>query len=212
MDVGSALNNPWVWGVGAAVGLVVLLRRGSGSSNSGPDYSPLIATNALAASTSVQLSSIQAQVIDSNNKRIVANYGVDGAVIGKIIDNNGALALAHDRNVTSVKTAKLANEYGFKALDTTLEQTRIAADVAKTQADYKYRVDDIIARNSPSIARDLATISSNTTIETARARAASNENIARINANASLKQSQQRSDSDTLSSVLGFASSVIPFL
>lgn len=206
MDL-DALKNPWVIGAGVVIG-VALLMRGRAS---GPDYSPIIATNALAAQTSVQLSGLQAQVIDSNNARLAANYAVDGAVVKSAIESGSKLAIASNANATTVKVAKLQQTVGLKSLDTTLEAIKLQTDLATKQAGYKFQVDSIYANNAPAIAASLAQISSNTTIQVANRQAEASERIARINADRSIKEQQTRADSDMFGDVLGFAGNVAPF-
>lgn len=158
MDFGATLKNPWVWGGGAVIGAVLLLRSGPANAAAAsrmdaanPTYmSSAVAMNAAAMGTQVQLAQISANLgataFQADTAKQLGFYSLIKAIDDNnaIIENNRVSSEAGITNnlITSstaiiVDQANNANRLALAYETTTQSEIQANKDVsvAKLQAD-----------------------------------------------------------------------------
>lgn len=127
--MGELFEKPWAWALAVGVGLLLLMRSG----RSGPDYSGVLQTNAVAADTNVKLSGIAAHAADSinqlraHNATLAANHAMaelDTLRNGLSSSTNAILAM-----VVAKRDQRLAesSDYTARYIARQQEQTAVSA-------------------------------------------------------------------------------------
>lgn len=176
IDVKTLASNPWVWGGGLALGLMILLARGGGAAPAGGAYNPndVASLNALqqqqnaaGLAWSTNMATIAAGTAKSNSANnlardlkvidAVTNMQQQNTVVTLAANDSAAgvaksqiaqtTALVVDRNATSVR-----RDMVWAAADTSKFAAQLAykADAAKTAAALKAQTqaNDLNASNA----------------------------------------------------------------
>ena len=167
MQFGSTFKNPWVWGGGAAIGLVLLLRTSPANatvSSNMDAVNPVVMSNAIAANSAamganIEMARIQGELgaiafqtdlakqanflgylkaIDDNNRMVEMQRSVSQAgVTQALIQSSTAIIVDQSNNAT-----RLAMAYEETA------QAQINADKDVQVARYQYKAAKAVSKNN----------------------------------------------------------------
>lgn len=195
------LKNPWVWAAGVGLGLLFVLRGGRSTGDNG--QAAILSTNALAASTNVQLSNIATSnlaITDAylahKSDNALAAYTTDASVYKSIINGTNQVTLTAMQSKENLAVAKLSYDLGGQTIAASMERAKLDNGLALKLADQNYQINSKLA----DAAIPLAQINAETQRSIAQTTTAGAQAIASINANAAIRQTQIASDARTTSS------------
>ncbi len=206
MDIDDALSNPWVWVVAGVVVVLALARRGGGG------YEATVATNEIAARTSVQLSEIQVRALETANALRQRSLELDFArddgdrtLVQSIIDGMQRLKLQAAQTERDLGLARISASVENKRTTTAalIDNRRNATEVklARIKGANDFKV--------ASLAIPIARINAKTQIVTTQRLAARDERQAAYEYRAAKYGAKMAATADIVGSVLDFGGNFI---